>query len=168
MIYLIAAVVLVGLLCVFDLFLTFAVLRRLRENTAELDRLSVQPQIQMYDPKVLEGTTVPELADGSGERLVAFFEATCDACHEHAPQFAASARGYDSAMAVVSGRGPQAEELLALVGPDVPVTRADEAKALVKRVGLTAFPTFVLVDADGTITRAGTDVSELAPRVPAA
>lgn len=38
--FLVTAVVLVGLLCAVDLLLTFAVLRRLREHTEELGRLS--------------------------------------------------------------------------------------------------------------------------------
>ncbi|TXS55695.1 TlpA family protein disulfide reductase [Streptomyces sp. t39] len=169
MIYLICAVVVVGLLCVFDLFLTFAVLRRLRENTAELDRLSAsRPEFEPWNPAELVGSELPELAGGPAERVVAFFDAHCDVCHEHAPHFAEEARAFDGAAAVVSGKGPQAEELLTAVGGEVPVTRVDEAMTLVKTIGLKAFPTYALVDADGTITRAATSAGALASRVPAA
>ncbi|MEU6957835.1 MULTISPECIES: thioredoxin domain-containing protein [Streptomyces] len=169
MIYLICAVVVVGVLCVFDLFLTFAVLRRLRENTAELDRLAApRPEFQPWDPKDVVGQTLPELAGGPAERVVAFFDANCDVCHEHAPDFAAEARAFDGAAAVVSGKGPQADELLAAVGGEVPVTRVDAAMTLVNSIGLKAFPTYALVDADGTITGAATSARALASRVPAA
>ena len=79
--FLIAAVVLVGVLCLFDLLLTFAVLRRLREHTAELQRLAGRPGFSSYDPGMLVGHRLPEAARASGATLVAFFDAQCDTCH---------------------------------------------------------------------------------------
>ncbi|MGW3562306.1 hypothetical protein ACWDSL_00100 [Streptomyces sp. NPDC000941] len=169
MIFLVAAVVLIGLLCLFDLLLTFAVLRRLREHTAELGRLGAQPTFTAYDPQVLVGIKAPDLAAESGTRLVAFFDADCEACHEHAPEFAGTvARAFDNVLAVVSGKGREAEELLAVVGPDIPVVREAAARALVQSVGLKAFPTFLLVQADGTITQAVNEPGELTQPVPTA
>ncbi|MFC8195728.1 hypothetical protein ACFUTV_10020 [Streptomyces sp. NPDC057298] len=166
---LIAAVVLVGLLCVFDLLLTFAVLRRLREHSAELGRLTMQqPTYRMYDPQVLVGTTAPELPGASGARLVAFFDANCDSCHDHAPEFAGMARSYENALAIVSGKGLAAEELVTVVGPDTPLVRGEEAQALIDAVGLKAFPTFLFIEADGTIAQAVTEPGALARPVPAA
>lgn len=145
-------------------------LRRLREHTAELSRLGAQqPTYQMYDPRILVGTQAPELAAESGPRLVGFFDASCDACHEHAPEFADTvARTHDDVLAVVSGKGRGAEERLTMVGPDIPVVREAEAQALIQKVGLKAFPTFLLVQTDGTITQAVTEPGELTQPVPTA
>ncbi|MFI1485834.1 hypothetical protein [Streptomyces sp. NPDC020747] len=83
----VAAVVLVGLLCLLDLLLTFAAPRRLREHSAEPGRPRAQPAFKMYDPQTLAGTTTPELAGESEARLVTFLDANRDSCHDHAPVF---------------------------------------------------------------------------------
>ncbi|MEW2298785.1 hypothetical protein AB0958_02190 [Streptomyces sp. NPDC006655] len=167
MIFLAAAVVLVGLLCMFDLLLTLAVLRRLREHSEELGRLSVKPNFQTYDPQVLVGTQAPDLAGESGVRFVAFLDAHCDSCHDHAAEFAQIARAHDDVLAFVSGEGRQADELIALVGPGIPLVRGEEVRTQVMAIGLKAFPTFLLVRADGTIIQAVTEPGALAWPVPA-
>jgi hypothetical protein len=163
MIFLIAAVVLVGALCVFDLLLTFAVLRRLREQSAELARLAGQAQFAPYDPGVLVGRTLPRADADSVDRprLVAFFDVNCDACHEHAPQFAVAARAH-AAMAVISGAGPRLDDLVEMVGGVSSVITAERADNLVKAVGVEAFPTFLRVGPDGTIVEAQTELAALA------
>jgi hypothetical protein len=168
MTFLIAAVVLVGLLCVFDLLLTFAVLRRLREHAAELARLAGQTQFTPYDPAVLVGRTLPWTeADGADRpQLVAFFDVNCDACHEHAPQFADTA-GTQAAMAVVSGAGPRADDLVQVVAGVSSVITAERADSLVKAVGIEAFPTFLRVGPEGTIVAAQTELAALTEMAPA-
>ncbi|MFJ2031611.1 hypothetical protein [Streptosporangium sp. NPDC087985] len=168
MTFLIAAVVLVGVLCVFDLLLTFAVLRRLREHAAELARLAGQPRFAPYNPGALVGRTLPQTDTDGVDRpqLVAFFDVNCDACHEHAPQFAVAARTY-AAMAVVSGGGPKIDDLLEAVGGVASVITAERADKLVKAVGVEAFPTFLRVGPDGTIVEAQTELSALAEMAPA-
>ncbi|MET8048907.1 hypothetical protein ABZU75_15035 [Streptosporangium sp. NPDC005286] len=171
MTFLIAAVVLVGVLCVLDLLLTFAVLRRLREHTAELARLAGGTRFAPYDPGVLVGRTLPWTgtdadtdADTDGvdrPRLVAFFDVNCDACHEHAPQFAVTART-QAAMAVISGAGPRADDLVQMVADVSSVITAERADSLVKAVGVEAFPTFLRVGPDGTIVAAQTELTTLA------
>ena len=165
--FLIAAVVLVGVLCLFDLLLTFAVLRRLREHTAELQRLAGRPGFSSYDPGMLVGHRLPEAARASGATLVAFFDAQCDTCHDHAPKFAVRARRY-GALAVVSGDGARADELVAAVGPDAAVIRGEDAHAVADDMGIQAFPTFVLVDGEGSVVQASTELVELPEPAPAA
>ncbi|MDP9865774.1 MULTISPECIES: hypothetical protein [Streptosporangium] len=162
MTFLIAAVVLVGILCIFDLVLTFAVLRRLREHTAELERLAGPARFGRYDPGVLVGRTLPPVGADGGERarLVAFFDVSCDACHEHAPRFADAARA-DTAMAVISGDGEKAGDLIEMIGGAASVVTAEQADSLVKAVGIEAFPTFLRVDPDGTIVGADTELDAL-------
>ncbi|WP_406314926.1 hypothetical protein OHA77_40745 [Streptosporangium sp. NBC_01639] len=165
MTFLIAAVVLVGVLCAFDLLLTFAVLRRLREHTAELARLAEGTQFISYDPGALVGRTLPWAdtdTDGVDRpELVAFFDANCDACHKHAPQFAVTART-QAAMAVISGAGPRADDLVQVVAGVSSVITAERADSLVKAVGVEAFPTFLRVGQDGTIVAAHMELAALA------
>ncbi|WP_128817203.1 hypothetical protein [Streptomyces sp. S063] len=160
MTFVVAALVLVGALCVFDLLLTFAVLRRLREHTAELERLAGRPSFTPYDPGVLVGRALPESVAAHAPELVAFFDAQCDTCHEHAPGFAARARGR-TALAVVSGEGRRAAELAAHVADDAVVLRDDVAADVVGAVGIEAFPTFLAVGPDGVVVRAHTDLAVL-------
>ncbi|WP_408991800.1 hypothetical protein [Streptomyces sp. 1268] len=160
MTFVVAALVLVGALCVFDLLLTFAVLRRLREHTAELERLAGRPSFTPYDPGVLVGRALPEAVAAHTPELVAFFDAQCDTCHEHAPRFAARARGR-AALAVVSGEGRRAAELAAHVADDAVVLRDESAAEVVGVVGIEAFPTFLAVAPDGVVVRAHTDLAVL-------
>ncbi|WP_411084266.1 hypothetical protein [Streptomyces sp. cmx-18-6] len=160
MTFVVAAVVLVGVLCVFDLVLTFAVLRRLREHTAELERLAVGPSFTPYDHGVLVGRALPEAAAAHKPALVAFFDARCGTCHEHAPRFAARARGR-GALAVVSGEGPRADELAAHVAHDAVVIRDAAAAEVVSALEIGAFPTFLVVGPDGVVVRAEADLEAL-------
>ncbi|MEV0160396.1 hypothetical protein [Nonomuraea fuscirosea] len=161
--YLIAAVVLVGALCLFDLLLTFAVLRRLREHTAELARLAGEPRTLPYDPSFLIGRTLPGTAADTEARprLVAFFDAGCDSCHEHAPVFAAAARPGTS-LAFVTGADPLLRGLVDAIGDAAPVISGDDADAVVAELGIQAFPLFLRLDADGRIIQAELALERLA------
>lgn len=166
---LIAAVVLVGALCMFDLLLTFAVLRRLRHHTAELERLAGRPRFTPYNPGVLTGRVLPGLPtdDGGGSRLVAFFDVDCGTCHERAPQFAAAARTHP-AVAVITGGGQKVDDLVDVVGGVSIVVTADAADRMVRALGIEAFPTFLRVDPAGTIMAAQTELAALVELAPTA
>ena len=89
---LVAAVVLLGAVCLLNLLLLFAVLRRLREQTAELARLAAIGPFGKsgYDVGKLIGKAWPA-ADVPA--LVGFFAPGCEPCHLEAPTFAAAAAG---------------------------------------------------------------------------
>lgn len=161
--FLIAAVVLVGVLCLVDLLLTFAVLRRLREHTAELERLASGPRTLPFDPSFLVGRTLPATATRAlpGLRLVGLFDADCGSCHEHAPKFAAEARP-DTSLAIITGTGRQVQNLVDVVGQVSAVVVAEEAAAVAAELGIEAFPMFLQVDAEGRIVRADMDADHLA------
>src|SRR2546421_2448491 len=114
MIYLAPAVVLVGALCLLNLALSLAIIRRLRRQ-AEHDTQGVESS-RVTLPK---GTPLPELTvestddvsvstvDLYGERsLIAFFAATCQPCRTALPEFADLARthpgGAKQVLAVVN------------------------------------------------------------------
>jgi thiol-disulfide isomerase/thioredoxin len=171
------AVALVGALCLLNSMLLVATFRRLKEHE---DRLLVGFGGRSpfdYDPSVLAGKPVPEVAaataDGqvvdqqtlsSAATLVGFFSVGCRPCHQQAPSFAELA-GSDpttGAVAVVAGGdGPDRDELIGLLGDAALVvgTNADEVAAA---FGVVAFPTFVRTDGAGRIAAATLTVAELA------
>ncbi|MGP3916694.1 TlpA family protein disulfide reductase [Nonomuraea sp. 10N515B] len=163
--FLVAAVVFLGVLCLFNLVLMLALLRRLREHTAELGRLAGHSMLMPYDPRVLVGRALPEAA--AGARLVGFFDVGCSTCHERAPEFAEAA-GKQPALAVVNGDGAKVDDLVAVVGGVSNVITGDEAGRIVRDLGVEAFPTFLRVDQDGRVVAADTELAELTAVAPAA
>lgn len=157
--FLIAAVVFVGVLSLFNLVLTLGVLRRLREHTAELERLAGRSMLMPYDPGVLVGRTLPEAA--AGARLVGFFDVGCSTCHERAPEFAAAA-GNQPALAVITGDAGTADDLVGVVGGGSSVITGEDAGRIAQTLGVEAFPTFLRVDTDGRIVAADTELAGLA------
>ncbi|HEY9368661.1 hypothetical protein [Streptomyces sp.] len=167
MAYLVVALVLVAALCVFQLLLVFAVLRRLREHETRFEQLArAAGPMDEYDPNELVGRMVPELAAHTGgtARTVGFFSVGCEACHEQAPDFVAVAAAGDASAIVV---GTPADELTGLLRGVPTVVTGDEGDRLMKAVDIKAFPTFLQVDADGVILRAGIAVAELPAATPA-
>ncbi|MFB6714178.1 TlpA family protein disulfide reductase [Streptomyces sp. NPDC056358] len=138
--FLVAAVVLVGLVCTLDLVLTVGVVKRLREHTALL--ASARPDAG-YEPgpgpapgAIVVGEEVGPFsatsADGepvsqdtvTSDTLVAFFSPGCAPCQDEVPRFVqhirASALSRDLAWAVVVG---DAEECTPFVSELAPVAR---------------------------------------------
>ncbi|MCA2226174.1 hypothetical protein [Nonomuraea aurantiaca] len=159
MAFLVAAVVFLVLLCLFNLVLNLGVLRRLREHTAELERLAGHAMFMPYDPRVLVGRTLPEAA--AGARLVGFFDVGCSTCHERAPRFAEEA-GKQPALAVITGDGAKAADLVTVVGGVSNVVTGDEADRLAHALGVEAFPTFLRADQEGKVLAADTELDAMA------
>ncbi|WP_418955693.1 hypothetical protein [Streptomyces tritici] len=167
MAYLVVALVLVAALCVFQLLVLFAVLRRLREHESRFERLarSAGP-MDAYDPNELVGRRVPELAEhtGGAPRTLGFFSVGCEACHEQAPAFVTAATAGDATAVVV---GAHADELTGLLAGVPEIVTGEDGDRLMKAVDIRAFPTFLQVDAEGVILRAGIAVAELPAPAPA-
>ncbi|MDW5326953.1 TlpA disulfide reductase family protein [Plantactinospora sp. KLBMP9567] len=172
--FVIAAVVLLGALCMVNLLLTFGILRRLREQTAELSRLSGALPPGMPAPEELVGTPVPAFAataiDGTPVTrdslmgrpgLVGFFSAGCAPCHEQAPVFAKwlAEQGDDAtaAVAVITDSGPEAVEMATSLSGKATVVVEPDAFTVSQAFGVRGFPTFLRVDAGGVI--AGADAT---------
>ncbi|TDE38069.1 TlpA family protein disulfide reductase [Nonomuraea mesophila] len=158
--YLVAAVVLIGLLCMVNLLLTVGVIRRLRQQGGRQD-LSGPPA----GGGLAQGDDVPEFAamttDGepiSGELLggpamVGFFSVGCKPCEDLLPQFVERARRTpDEVLAVVtatSGDDPAPYvERLSQVARVISEDPQGPVQTAFKIVG---YPTVVLVGADGTV-----------------
>lgn len=169
----IAAIVLVGALCLFDLLLTFAVLRRLREHTAELERLSAGgPRVPKFDRDALVGRSLPESAataiGGAPVSVVGFFAAGCEPCHKQAPELAAwagePAGTGGRAVAVVTGTGADVDELLAILGDAVTVIAGPDSSRVAMELGVDVFPTFVRTDTGGAIAEAAFTMHDVLDR----
>ncbi|GLH98118.1 TlpA family protein disulfide reductase [Phytohabitans aurantiacus] len=176
--FLVTAVVLVGLLCAVDLLLTFAVLRRLREHTEELGRLSGAGHGSMgVDRDSLMGRELPEFSavtvDGAAVsresvtgavELVGIFSPGCNPCHAQAPLFAAEAARMPAgkALALVAGSGSDADDLVQIVKGATDVVLAPESMTVVNGLNIGVFPTFLRLDAGGSIVDAAVSVEGLA------
>ena len=169
MAYLTAALVLVGLVATVDLLLTFGVVRRLREHTAELAVLRAaagSPVMPDNDVAHPVGTPLDQLittdVDGLpvsfttlGPRpLVGFFSPHCVPCKEQLPAFVEHLRtrpgGRDAVLAVVVGTAEETAEVVDQLRPvAVVVTELDQGPVQ-RMFGVTGFPAFVLVE-DGVV-----------------
>lgn len=176
MTYLVAAVVVVGVLCTLDLVLTLGVVRRLREHTERLSNLTGGP-VEPTDMMLPKGEAVADFAavTTSGESvsraaidgptLVGFFSPTCEPCRRQAPQFAEFAGvmpgGRGRTLAVVVGQTDAAEEFAA--------TFAENARVVIEPVGGTVstafkvdgFPAVCLLDEHGVIVDSSYRVDQL-------
>ncbi|MEU6714989.1 hypothetical protein ABZ897_26290 [Nonomuraea sp. NPDC046802] len=116
--FLTAAVVIIGLLSVFNLLLTVALIRRTRQ-TNESAAATAGPPIALR-PGSPVGEFAAESLDGEAVShdtvtgLVGFFSAGCVPCHRLLPRFAEHARavGRENALAVVAGHDPEAVAVL--------------------------------------------------------
>jgi peroxiredoxin len=177
MIYLALAVVLVGVLCLLNLVLSLAIIRRLRRQT-EQDAQGVQSS-RVTLPK---GTPLPEFTamttddvplstvDLRDDRaVIAFFAATCQPCHTALPEFADLARthpgGPKHVLAVVNGSGPEADEFVEALSGLAHVVVEPELGPVAQAFSVTVFPAFYLADEDGRIVAGTPTVRMLTPEL---
>jgi hypothetical protein len=176
MMFLVAAVVLVGLLAAANLLFTVGVVRRLREQTRELAELR-SGRIAGGDVALTVGTPVGEFAAtsvdghpvtlaGLGDRpMVGFFSMACSACVERLPAFLAFAAarpgGRDRLLAVVVGQADAAASLVRQLEPVATVVVEPERGPIQQAFEVTGFPAFVLVR-DGVAQASGYDLTPVA------
>lgn len=157
--YLIAAVVLIGLLCMVNMLLTIGVIRRLRRESSP----------SMPAEGLLPGERVPEFAamTTSGEpisgellgapALVGFFSQGCQPCKDLLPLFVERARGTsDGVLAVVvagPGENPEADvERLAQVAQ---VVKEVPQGPLQRAFKVSGYPTVITIGAGDTVVSSG-------------
>jgi hypothetical protein len=113
--YLVAAVVLLAVVCVLNLILTLGLIRRLRAQDAPHagppTALGVGAEIGDFAATTVDGEPVRR-DDLTG--LVGFFSAGCDPCHELLPRFVEHAKGQarERVLAVVTGEDRETVEAL--------------------------------------------------------
>jgi hypothetical protein len=160
--YLVAAVVLVGLLCLLDLLLTVGVIRRLRQHTELLNKLQAGPGGPMPDVMLPAGSAVGEFAatttEGdpvsrellAGRTLVGFFTPGCEPCKEKLPTFIEVAPGIsggpEQVLAVVVASAEEGAETAARLAEVARVVVEPYDGPVVKAFGASGFPAFGLLE----------------------
>lgn len=177
--FLVAAVVLVGLLCAADLLLTMAVIRRLREHTHQLATLQRrEPELGLLPA----GSPLPTFAGQSvnGElvssdtvrpEILAFLSTTCKACSTELPELVRYLRagGVERAAAIVVVAGADSAEGRQLVDElnrVATVIREPMDGTIGRTFSVNVFPTFYLVS-DATVRARAVAVAHLARPVAA-
>ncbi|GLY40513.1 TlpA family protein [Amycolatopsis sp. NBRC 101858] len=121
--FVVAALVLLGLLCLLNLLLTVGILRRMRaqSTTGSGSLFALRPgsAVGEFAATTTEGEPV---TTATLNGTVAFFSAGCAACHDALPDFLAYARdqGRDNVFAVFGGDEPDTVRALAEVARVVP------------------------------------------------
>jgi hypothetical protein len=182
--YVVAAVVLFGLIATVNLLLTIGVVRRLREQTTELaelrDRapmggaetsLPVGATVAPFEAATVDGRTVT-LASFGERPLVGFFSPSCQPCKERLPGFVKHAGrrlgGPDTVLAVVAGTTQGSADYVEQLGAVATVVVEPDMGPVQKAFGITGFPSFLLIR-DGEVDVSDFDFAPIVERdVPAA
>ncbi|GHF91411.1 TlpA family protein disulfide reductase [Streptomyces filamentosus] len=161
---LVAAVVLIGCLSVFNLFLLLALARRTSASSGNSgEYVSDAPENKLPD-----GSPVPEFRTRthSGEEIdrdsvangsvVGFLSTTCGPCIEQAPEFAAMAKdhpgGRDHVLVFLKGGGPERQRMIDLLDPVARVvTEAAGSEGASASFGIVRWPSYLDVDAEGRV-----------------
>jgi thiol-disulfide isomerase/thioredoxin len=187
MAYLVAAMVVFGLATTLNLLFTFGVVRRLREQSAEMAALRSggTPTSAGLDTGVTQpvGTTIgrfeatsvqgqPVDATTLGARpLVGFFSPNCAPCKEQLPAFIAYAGsrpgGRDAVLAVVVGTDEETAAVVERLEPVATVVTELDQGPVQQAFGVTGFPAFVLVE-QGTVAASDFRLEPVAERDDAA
>jgi thiol-disulfide isomerase/thioredoxin len=165
---LIAAVVLLALLCLANLVLTYGVIRRLREHTALLSQSAGGPPPDLilgpgstvgpFTATTVDGAVVDgdDLAAGT---LVSFFSPGCGACATQLPEFVQLAGnhpgGQDGVLAVVVGEEAESAEQLAALAPVARVVLAQPGHEIETAFRVQGFPSFAVIGDERTIRLSG-------------
>ena len=167
----------IGVLCLVNIALTLAVVRRQNNQQKLLARivsgsgepaaLEVLPgdRIGDFATTTLDGRAVSRTAL-TGSTLVAFMAPGCPSCEHNLPEFvtraAAAPRGREQVLAVLLGSSLGAGPMRELLTPvAMVVTEEQEAGPLATAFGVAALPAFALLDGDTVV-----ESYPLADRIP--
>jgi len=171
-IFLAAAVVIVGALCLLDLLLTFGVIRRLREHDQMIVRppQPAMPTIGLAPSEPVGAfsatTTGGELLSGAdGLRVAAFFSSSCSVCPERVGPFVDYLTEHlvarDSALSVVVGADGGPPPYLDRLAEVTKVCVEQDDSEITKAFKILGFPAFCLLGTDGTVVAASYDPAML-------
>lgn len=166
--YLVAAVVLAGVVCVLNLVFAVTLARRLRECGGLLarqlphgyhrplsHRLPPGSQIGDFSASTVAGDTVSLGTLSASKALVGFFSPACAPCREQFPAFAELAQtmlgGSGQVLAVVAGDPDRASEFAAGLDGVASVVLESLAGPLASAFSVQARPAFFLLDPGGKV-----------------
>jgi thiol-disulfide isomerase/thioredoxin len=166
MVYLTAAVVLVGLLGLANLLLLVGVVRRLRKLSAQLPEMVNGPEpgekIPSFTALTSEGDPISAESLMGTPALIGFFSPSCAPCRQLLPEFVERAgRTSDPVMAVVvSGGDDDAAAEFERLAAVAQVVREEPHGPLQKAFRVSGFPTVITTDATGTVIGSDVDLPE--------
>lgn len=167
--YLVALVIVVGVLCLVDLLLTVGVIRRLREHTQllaayterEQERRAILPEgetADRFETVATDGSPISRerLAEPT---LIGFFSPDCGACQEALPGFVTVAErfrnGRGEALAVIVTPEGDAAPQRELLEPVARVVVERPGGPVSSALGVHAFPSFGLLGSGGRVLASG-------------
>ncbi|MFC0626200.1 TlpA family protein disulfide reductase [Kribbella deserti] len=177
---LVAALVLLGLLIGLNLLLTVAVIRKLRRHDELLRDFEGPSPL----PRITAGAVVPEFATeavdgpltaadlGNAPTLIAFAAPGCGGCEAARPQLIKllaerQARGEQGWVVIADDQGD---------GDTLAGEFSAHARVIIEHpghgpiheaLGVSVYPNYVLVGADGRVAKVGADLRDVAVPVPA-
>jgi thiol-disulfide isomerase/thioredoxin len=178
--YIVAAVVLIGLVSLLNLALTYGVIRRLRQHNdllgahsfagpAPVSRLSVGAVVDDFKVVTVSGGTATrdELA---GRTLVGFFSPDCPACAAEIGRFVevARSRSRDSVWAVAVGDPDRVASTVATLTPVAGTVIAEvDQQEMVSAFGVAGFPAFFVMGEGGAVQAIGIRTDEALAKISA-
>ncbi|MGP3958630.1 TlpA family protein disulfide reductase [Nonomuraea sp. 3N208] len=157
--YLIAAVVMVGMLCMLNLLLTVGVIRRLRKQAASAaflpvaEGLAIGEKMPEFAATTTDGEPISdELLDGPA--LIGFFSPSCQPCRELMPRFIDHARQTSAAVlaVVVAGSDEEAAADVERLAEVARVVVEAPQAAIQSAFKVAGYPTLFVIGADGRVT----------------
>ncbi|BCJ33459.1 TlpA family protein [Actinocatenispora thailandica] len=173
MAYLVAAVVVFGALCLLNLVLTTAIVRRLRTltetigNTAAPDGgvLPAGTGIEPFAATGIDGAEITDVALRGAPGLVGFFSVGCSPCRAQLPLFAEHARrfpgGAARVLAIVNGDPAENAALVDGLRGVASIVVEDGNVGLSRHFRVAAFPVMYALDPELTVTAGGHAVDDL-------
>jgi thiol-disulfide isomerase/thioredoxin len=175
-----AALAAVSVLCLVNLALLFAAIRKIRLLEERVGQMPVLAPAALLPvgSKAPEFTAVTmsgesrSLADLGGSRsVVGFFSPNCEPCRTQLPEFIEFARalpgGPGHALAVVVGQGDAASGFAAGLDGAAAVVITPRQGPLTAAFSVRGMPAFYLIGPDGRIEARGMAIQALAAAVPA-
>ncbi|MEV6695031.1 redoxin domain-containing protein [Micromonospora sp. NPDC051196] len=179
MAYIVAAVVLIGLVSLLNLALTYGVIRRLRQHndmlgaqsfagSAPVSRLSVGAVVDDFKAVTVSGGTATR-DDLSGHTLVGFFSPDCPACTAEIGRFVEVARSRrDSVWAVAVGEPDRVADTVATLIPAAGTVIAEDGQQeMISAFGVAGFPAFFVMGDGGAVQAIGIRTDEVLAKISA-
>ncbi len=173
MVLLAAGLVFVGVLCLLDLVLTLGVVRRLREHTTIISSagwggeeapigLTAGEMPSEFAAVTADGAEIKGPAELS---VIAFFSTSCSLCPKRVPAFVNYVRSRSvrpqEVLAIVTGdNGKSAAYYPDLAAVGQVATEPDNGPVY-EAFGVTGFPAFFVLGADGAVVASGYDPARL-------
>lgn len=163
-----AAVVILAIAVVFNLLITFAMIRRLKANElagrqdADSFRPTVGAAVGEFSAASVDGSTWDSAALGLGTHTVAFLLPNCGGCASLVDRLAPGKQPDRSIVVVVSGipDDPAVVSLIQKLPRDLKIVVAKLGSEISQAFGVATFPTIVQV-ADGRVVAVGETFDDL-------